>query len=347
MGRTFEDKAATREQTPCMVGIVGPSGTGKTFSALRLATGMQRVTGGDIGFIDTEARRALHYADRFKFRHLEFGAPFGSLDYLAAIDHFVRKGVKTIIVDSMSHEHEGPGGLLEQHAEETERLAKKFNTSEAKVQLSAWGPCKANRRRMINSILQLPINTIFCFRAKEKLKVVKGKDPENRGYQPIAGEEFLFEMLLNVMLLPGSNGHPAWKSDIEDERAMMKCPVQFHGMFANDVQLSEDIGQQLVEWSSGVSSKPTKTARERIVENWTKLGVTEEQLVAKIGHSLESVTDDERKMLSALGAAIKSGAVTREVAFPQPKVELSPDGEPVPPHVGREPGEDDDKEISE
>ena len=36
----------------------------------------QRVCGGDIFVIDTEARRALHYADAFKFRHVPFGAPF-------------------------------------------------------------------------------------------------------------------------------------------------------------------------------------------------------------------------------------------------------------------------------
>ena len=40
---------------------------------------------GDIHVIDTEARRALHYASYFKFRHTPFDAPFGSLDYLAAM----------------------------------------------------------------------------------------------------------------------------------------------------------------------------------------------------------------------------------------------------------------------
>ena len=86
MARVFEDRPATRERTPLLVGLVGPSGSGKTYSALRLATGFQRVTGGDIYFIDTEARRALHYADSFNFRHLPFGAPFGSLDYLGVFD---------------------------------------------------------------------------------------------------------------------------------------------------------------------------------------------------------------------------------------------------------------------
>ena len=46
--RTFEDRPATRDKVPLLVGLMGPSGSGKTFSALRLATGIQTVSGGDI-----------------------------------------------------------------------------------------------------------------------------------------------------------------------------------------------------------------------------------------------------------------------------------------------------------
>src|SRR5438128_3503645 len=105
MGRTFEDRPAVREATPLLVGLIGPSSSGKTFSALRLATGIQRVSGGEIFVIDTEARRALHYAEKFTFRHVPFGAPFGPLDYLTAIEHCIARGAKTIVVDSISHEN--------------------------------------------------------------------------------------------------------------------------------------------------------------------------------------------------------------------------------------------------
>lgn len=304
MTRIFEDKIATREATPCMIGIVGPSGTGKTFSALRLATGMQKITGGDIGMIDTEARRGLHYADRFRFRHLPFGAPFGSLDYLAAIQHFIQKGVTTIIVDSMSHEHEGPGGVLEQHEAETKRLAALWHVSEVKAQMNAWGPAKASRRRMINEILQTNANMIFCFRAKEKLRIVPGQNPEPRGYQPIAGEEFLFEMLVNFLLLPGAKGRPTWQSTIPDEQAMMKIPIQFQGMFPDGMQLSEDLGQLLAEWSSGVKKE------DPLAHSFLNLGVTEKQIAAYLGHSLKDATKDERARLKSFGSQIKEGSAT-------------------------------------
>ena len=58
--RIFTDAPATREHVPLLIGLMGPSGVGKTYSALRLATGIQTVTGGDIFVIDTETNRAKH-----------------------------------------------------------------------------------------------------------------------------------------------------------------------------------------------------------------------------------------------------------------------------------------------
>jgi ABC-type dipeptide/oligopeptide/nickel transport system ATPase subunit len=279
--RIFADKPAVREATPLFVGLYGPSGGGKTFSALRVASGIQRVSGGDIYGIDTESRRMLHYADKFKFRHLQFDAPFGSLDYLAAIEHCVRKGGKTIIVDSMSHEHEGPGGVLEQHEAETKRLAAAWNVREEKAQIPAWAAPKQARRRMINTILQINANFVFCFRAKEKLKIISGKSPQELGFMPIAGEEFFFEMTLSCLLLPMSKGVPKWESEFLGERTMMKLPGQFESMFGQPRQLDEDTGQKLAEWSAG-TAKPSLLTNEQVeaLINGLETGTLEELEVA-------------------------------------------------------------------
>ncbi|MGN6106662.1 MAG: AAA family ATPase [Kofleriaceae bacterium] len=259
MTRTFDDRPAVREKTPILVGLVGPSGTGKTYSALRLAAGFQRVSGGETFVIDTEARRALHYADKFSFRHVPFGAPFSPLDYLAAIEHCIKRGASTIIVDSMSHEHEGPGGVLEMHAAEHKRLG-----GSEKVKLLAWGKPKSERRRLINSILQMSCNFVFCFRAKEKLKMERGKDPEPMGFMPIAGDEFVYEMTLKCLLLPGANGTPTWQSGFIGEKAMIKLPEQFRSTFATGPQLTEDIGQQLATWAAGAAAPVVASADDLI-----------------------------------------------------------------------------------
>jgi len=252
LDRKFEDTEAVRSPTPLLFGLIGPSGSGKTYSALRLATGMQRVFGGEIFVVDTESRRALHYAKDFKFRHVEFAPPFSPLDYLAAIEHCVTKGAKTIIVDSMSHEHDGAGGVLEWHTEEVNRIAAAWRCSEEKATIPAWNKPKTARRRLINCLLQMQANFIFCFRAKEKIRIGK-QELIPLGYMPIAGEEFVYELTAKSLLLPGANGVPTWRSENPGERMMIKLPEQFRGIFngADGKPLDEDIGEQMARWAAG------------------------------------------------------------------------------------------------
>lgn len=264
--RTFEAKQAVRESVPLLIGLMGPSGSGKTFSALRLASGIQSVTGGDIYGIDTEARRMLHYADKFQFKHVQFDAPFGSLDYLAALQQCVKAGAGVVVVDSMSHEHEGPGGLIDLQEQELDRLAGNDWQKRERVKMLAWQKPKAARRQLINGLLQLNANFIFCFRAKNSVKPVKvnGKtEIVPQGFMPIAGDEFLFEQTVNCLLLPNSGGVPTWQSENIGEKQMMKLPAQFRDIFANSKPLDEDIGRALATWAKGgqpVSARPDKPA---------------------------------------------------------------------------------------
>jgi hypothetical protein len=262
--RTFVDAPTTREQVPLLIGLMGPSGGGKTYSALRLATGIQTITGGDIYCIDTEARRALHYADQFNFRHIAFEAPFGSLDYLAAMRHCVGKGAKVIIVDSMSHEHSGSGGYLQTHESEVDRMAGSDLGKRERVKMAGWIRPSGLRQQMINGILQLNANFIFCFRAKEKTKPKKGGGIEELGFMPISGEEILFEMTVNCLLLPKAGGVPTWRSDQIGEKMMMKLPKQFETVFAKEQPLDETIGAALATWAKG---GPTISPRTPLVSH--------------------------------------------------------------------------------
>jgi energy-coupling factor transporter ATP-binding protein EcfA2 len=291
--RTFEDKPAIRESVPLLVGLVGPSGSGKTYSALRLATGIRQVTGGEIYGIDTEARRMLHYADKFQFRHLEFKAPFGPMDYLAAIEHCVAKGARVIVIDSMSHEHEGPGGVLEMHEAEMERLG-----GSERMKFLAWQKPKSERRRMLNTILQMPVNFVFCFRAKEKMKLERGKDPQQLGFMPIAGEELVFEMTANCLLLPNSKGAPCWETEYNGERLMMKLPGQFETLLKARKSLDEDTGRIMAEWARGVQTAPL--AMEDSPTDWDAWSLEERGLNrASLG------TDALSKWWATLSAADK------------------------------------------
>lgn len=331
--RTFESKPAEREHVPLLIGIVGPSGGGKTFSALRLARGIQRVSGGDIHVIDTEARRALHYASIFRkpdgspgFMHTAFGAPFGSLDYLAAIEHCVRQGAKTIVIDSASHEHEGPGGLLEQHAAEVHRIAGDDWRKAERVKMLAWQKPKANRRRLINSLLQLECNFILCFRAKQKLKIIPGKEPEQRGWMPIAAEELAYELAARFLLLPGANGVPTFSPEHEDERAMVKIPEQFRSMLAKPEQLSEDLGERMARWAAGSAAPPAVTVASLLVSYAACSDpATLRACEVSRGALWKAATKEEK---AALKGASDGAAKRIEAAAKAPEVSVSVEYEP-------------------
>lgn len=295
MTRQWADNEAKRERVPMLVGLVGPSGSGKTYSALRLATGMQKVTGGEVFYIDTESRRALHYADSFDFRHVPMDAPFSPLDYIEAIEYCVKRKAGVVIVDSMSHEHEGPGGVLEMHESELDRMAGNDFKKRDRMTFAAWAKPKAQRRKLINTVLRLGVNAVFCFRAKEKLRILPGKQPINRGWQPIAGEEFIYEMTISCLLYPGANGVPNWSPDESDERQMLKRPENLRSVFRDGEPLSEATGEGLAAWAGGdvpSVAAPEKPASES-PPHWKTL----------MGEMSDAETIEE---LDAIGLRIKS-----------------------------------------
>jgi hypothetical protein len=275
MTRTFEAAPAAEARAsamlPLLVGLCGPSGSGKTYSALRIATGIQKVVGGDIFVIDTEQRRSLHYADRFRFKHVAFTEPFGSLDYLEALRFAKKAGAGVVVIDSCSHEHDGPGGLLEQQDAELRRLAgPDYGTWKAdRYNLLAWQKPKAGRRKLIAALTsELDLPTIFCFRAKTTAKPMKGPDgktrPVDMGFTVIGADEWMFEMALSALLLPGSMGVPTWHSDMPGERLAIKLPEQFRYLAERNQPLDEKVGEELAKWAKGTAKAAPKAApRER------------------------------------------------------------------------------------
>lgn len=261
MNRKFEISEARRVQVPLLVGIAGPSFSGKTFSALRLATGIAKVNNGPIVYIDTEGRRALHYADEFKFRHIPFAEPYGSLDYVAAIDAALESKPAVIVVDSASHEHEGTGGYLDLANQELEA---------GKKEGSHWAKPAVARRRLLSRIQTLPCSAIFCFRAKDALDwkqvfAKKAKSPPPMGETIVGTADFSFEMTIRFLVHAGSNGKPTWNSELAGEKAAIKLPKQFLPIFGGEPrQISESDGEAMARWAAG---EPPVTAKLRTIDD--------------------------------------------------------------------------------
>jgi hypothetical protein len=178
---------ATKKQAKLRAALFGPSGAGKTFTALRMAKGL----GGKIALIDTERRSASKYSDWFDFDVCELEDC--SIDgYCAAIKGASDYGV--LIIDSLSH---GWQQLLER----VEKLAQakyRGNT------WSAWSEGTPEQRQLVDTILQFPGHIIATMRSKTEWTTAQtsgGKSaPVRVGLAPEQGKgiEYEFDLLIEL-----------------------------------------------------------------------------------------------------------------------------------------------------
>lgn len=263
--RKFEAKPATREAVPLLIGLGGPPGSGKTYSALLLASGIAAHRGGPVVLIDTERNRALKYAppagkkangvDHFEFLHVPFSPPFASLDFRDAVMEQRKHKPSCIIIDSFSDEHEGAGGMLDFHETELDRMAGTDWSKRERVGQAAWIKPKADRLEMMGELFQVLTPILFTYRCREKVKQVKddrGKmAPTNIGWTPIAPPEIIHNMDLFALLPIKSDGVPMWKGNTAYEDFSIKLPRQFQGLFPDGKPIDQQMGQAMSIWALG------------------------------------------------------------------------------------------------
>lgn len=246
---TLSFQPAARRGAPLLIGIAGPSGAGKTYSALRVAQGLA----GDrpIAYIDTERGRALHYADHFTFQHAELDAPFSPEAYMAALDAAEALDPAVIVVDSGSHEHAGVGGVLDMHEAELERLAGDDHKRREAMKFAAWVKPKGSHKAFVDRLTRLRTHLIIGLRAEEKIELVRenGKmvvKPKRTGAGhvgliPICGRELPYELTISLVVTPENPGVPQ----------PIKLPEDLKALVPLDRPLDESVGVALGAWAAG------------------------------------------------------------------------------------------------
>jgi hypothetical protein len=270
----FEFRPATRENVSLLIGIAGPSGSGKTYSALRMARGIA----GEKPFavIDTEAGRARHYADQFRFDHGDLRAPFRPDAYLDAIRAAEEAHYPVVVVDSFSHVHAGEGGVLDWQEEILDEMvarAQQRGQKRAEWELresykrSAWIEPKMSYKRMVQRLLQVRAHLILCLRAEDKIDFVKGEDGKTkavpmetlagfRGWIPICDKRLPFELTASVLMLPDRPG----------VAIPIKVQQQHREMLANDAPVNEETGQRLAAWAKGAPPVPVEAPAPTVLD---------------------------------------------------------------------------------
>ncbi|WP_089399935.1 ATP-binding protein [Noviherbaspirillum humi] len=167
----FEIHRATKRRAKLRLGMSGPAGSGKTYSALLIASGL----GGRIGMIDTEHGSGDLYADLLPdgYDVLTLSPPYTPARYIEAIRAFEEAGVSTIIIDSLSHAWSGEGGSLDRHG----KIADKTGNS-----WQAWRQVTPEHNALVEAMLRSPCHIIGTMRAKTEY--VQEKD-ERTGKQTV------------------------------------------------------------------------------------------------------------------------------------------------------------------
>lgn len=181
---------ASRKRAKIKMALQGPSGSGKTMSALLAAFGLcQDWT--KIAVIDTENHSAELYSDIGQYNVVNIGAPYNPEKYMEAIRLCEQSGIDVIIIDSISHEWEGSGGIIDVHS------------NMAGNSFTNWGKLTPRHNAFIQAILQSSCHIIGTIRTKQEyvLSEKNGKMiPEKVGLKGITrdGMDYEFTLVLDI-----------------------------------------------------------------------------------------------------------------------------------------------------
>lgn len=172
--------------------LIGPAGTGKTKSALRIMEHLMG-EGEKFALIDTEHASAAKYGKEHEFDHASL-TDHSPAEYSKMIKEAEAAGYSGLVIDSLSHAWMGTGGALEM----VEAASAQMRTGNS---YSAWGKVTPVLRQLIETILGSSMHIIVTLRSK--MEYVQEKDDRGKtvirkvGMQPVMrdGIEYEFDLV--------------------------------------------------------------------------------------------------------------------------------------------------------
>ena len=230
---------AERKAQPVILSLAGKSGSGKTYSALLLAKGLVGDEG-KVAVIDTERGRASMYADDpsiGEYYSDELHPPFSPQRFIDKLQEAIKWGAQCLILDSVSHEWTGSGGVLEQVDKMIEQHGQRYR-------MPAWGKMKPAHNQFVNHLTMAPCHVICCVRAKKKL--VEQIDPKTNKKEWVElpdlvaeqQENFVYEMTAAALI------------DEDHKAKWTKVPEPLKGVLIPGV-INKGQGEAIRDWVNG------------------------------------------------------------------------------------------------
>lgn len=279
MGNGF--KKAIRDDIFVKVCTIAPSGGGKSYSTLRVASGLagalSKKTGQEerIAYIGTEGSRDKYYANEFDYDLLQLKNDFSPEKYIDAIEDALDGGYKVIVIDSISHEWVGKNGCLEIHS----KMAGNSYTN--------WNKVTPRHNKLMDLILDCEAHVIVTVRGKDKyvMEEVNGKQVVtklNLGYQQRDDIEYLFTLSLNID---------------KDSHLFTSLKDNTHIFENRNEILTEKDGEKLLEWATNGDIKSKRAEIEKAKEEAkAKIALNEEIEVKKILEEKEDKVKQQKEL---------------------------------------------------
>lgn len=239
---SFTFTPAVRTKTKARVGIIGPTGSGKTLTALYIARGLAGPEG-RIAVIDSENGKAALYAGEVAFDHLALES-FSPVTYVEAIHAAEAAGYDVVVVDSLSHAWMGKDGALEQ----VDKTAKRYQGNT----FAAWREVTPKHNDLVDALVRCKAHLVATMRAKTEYVLEddgRGKKvPRKVGLAPIQrdGMEYEFDIV----------------ADMDQEHSFIVSKTRYRGL--DNAVINKpgvELGEQIRAWlEEGVDAPPAPPA---------------------------------------------------------------------------------------
>lgn len=242
-------KRAEKSQSKLRIAIDGPSGAGKTWTSMTLASVFAQ--GAPFAVIDTERGSASKYADHFTFDVMEL-TEYSPTAYIAAMREAESAGYPALVIDSITHEWNGRGGVLDIVEDEKKRLR-------AQSSFQAWNKGKGEHQKFIDAMLGTNLHLVVTMRSKMEHALSQsdsGKtEVKKLGMAPVQsdGMEYEFDVV----------------ADMDLEHTLIVSKSRFKEIADAVVRKPDDaFALKLYEWAMSGSPKARVISQE-LRDAWT------------------------------------------------------------------------------